>query len=147
PFQMQTVPAPEPCDVYWKNTAYPVGHRFIRNFIAVCIVGLLYVFWTVPLATLAGFLDTGYLGSKFPMLKDWFDSSQTIKMVFDYTFPILAVAGFNFVVPYLLGGISTYSGIQRLSAIQATTLKRHHLFLLVSVVLIFQIVPGVLPEK
>ena len=142
PFQMQTTLAPEPCNVYWANTIYPAGYRFIRSFAALCIVAILYVAWLPLLFYIAQKLQSGNLSENFPKLVELLNRNPLIAGALFYTAPLLILSGFNFAVPYFLTWVNTYSGLLTNSNIQINTLKRYHFFLLMSVILVFSLRDG-----
>ncbi|KAJ1674049.1 hypothetical protein EV182_004070, partial [Spiromyces aspiralis] len=137
PFNMQTALAPEPCNVYWPNVTLPVGYRAFRSFVSLCVVMLVYAFWFTPMFIIARKLMPQSLGERFPSLHELFEN-PFIAGALIYTAPMLVLATFNVVIPYIMMAISEYSGYIN-SSIQGGAIKYNFFYLVISVILVFSL--------
>ncbi|KAF3213771.1 hypothetical protein TWF106_009427 [Orbilia oligospora] len=68
--------APAPHDIVWQNTYISRGQRIIRMWIITIFIGILTIFWLLPVGTLAGLLNIKSIHRVWPWLADVLASNQ-----------------------------------------------------------------------
>ncbi|KAI8446714.1 hypothetical protein BY996DRAFT_6434022 [Phakopsora pachyrhizi] len=138
PEQANITLAPEPRDVYWSNLNISTTSLKIRNATVLFCMALLYGFWATPVSFLANLMSyeslKSLLGIEFVKL---IEKSPTLKALLQNSLPTLAIIIFNALLPFLLEWLCTLQGFKSKSLIEYSLMKKYHLFLLITVLLIF----------
>eukprot|EP00253_Pinus_taeda_P022555 PITA_22555 len=104
------MPAPEPCQVVWKNLAIPFYQRVIREKVVYVIVFLTVVFYMIPITAISAFTTLDSLRKLLPFLKSIVDI-KAIKSILEAFLPQLALILFLYFLPTILMILSKAEGI------------------------------------
>ncbi|OCF40913.1 membrane protein [Kwoniella heveanensis CBS 569] len=129
--------APEPRDVVWSKVSMSNREAQVRDFIVMGVTGVLFLFWFVPVSSLATLLSYEEIKKIMPWLARVIDASPRLAAIVQNSLPSLALIAFNGLLPFLLEWLSYMQGFKSKSATEYSLLKKYHLFLLISVLGIF----------
>ncbi|WVQ97942.1 hypothetical protein IAU59_005061 [Kwoniella sp. CBS 9459] len=129
--------APEPRDVVWSKVSMSNREAQIRDFVVMGVTGMLFLFWFVPVSSLATLLSYEEIKKIMPWLAQVIDASPRLAAIVQNSLPSLALITFNGLLPFLLEWLSYMQGFKSRSATEYSLLKKYHLFLLISVLGIF----------
>ncbi|KAF3912051.1 hypothetical protein ABW21_db0201840 [Orbilia brochopaga] len=93
--------APAPHDINWQNTYMSRSERIIRMWIITIFIGLLTVFWFLPVGTLAGLLNIKSIRRVWPWLADVLSSNKLVSSLVQNTLPTVVLTLLNVAVPYI----------------------------------------------
>ncbi|CDZ98226.1 Uncharacterized conserved protein [Phaffia rhodozyma] len=139
PDQLLTCQAPEPRDVVWPNVGKSENNRWIRDVLIMTFMAALLIFWQVPVSLLTSLLHYEEIQKWLPWLAKLIDKSEHLRALVQNTLPSMALIGFNAVLPFLLEALCYSQGIQARSWIEYSLLKKYYLFLLISVIFVWNI--------
>ncbi|KAJ7768530.1 hypothetical protein B0H16DRAFT_1716516 [Mycena metata] len=137
PLQCKTYPAPEPRDIVWTNMTPSQLNIQTRDVFVMCMIALLFLFWLLPITTLAGLLSYTEIKKTMPWLGRLIDSNDKVRAIVQNSLPSVAMITLNAMLPFLLEGLTYQQGYRARSWIEYSLLKKYFLFLLVNVVFIF----------
>ncbi|WVR04534.1 hypothetical protein IAU60_001541 [Kwoniella sp. DSM 27419] len=129
--------APEPRDVVWSKVSMSNREAQIRDILVMGVTGLLFLFWFVPVSSLATLLSYEEIKKFMPWLARFINTSPRLATIVQNSLPSLALIAFNGLLPFLLEWLSYMQGFKSRSATEYSLLKKYHLFLLISVLAIF----------
>lgn len=109
----------------------------IRDFIVMGIMGVLILTWIVPVSSLATLMSYEEIKKIMPWLARLINSSPRLAAIVQNSLPSLALITFNGLLPFLLEWLSYMQAFKSRSATEYSLMKKYHLFLLISVLLIF----------
>ncbi|WVQ84128.1 hypothetical protein IAT38_006275 [Cryptococcus sp. DSM 104549] len=135
--QVVTELAPEPRDVVWSKVSMSAREGMIRDLAIMGVMGVLLLFWIVPVSSLAALLSYNEIKKVMPWLARLIDNSPRLAALVQNSLPTLALIIFNGCLPFLLEWFSYMQGFRSRSATEYSLLKKYHLFLLISVLFIF----------
>ncbi|OWZ67604.1 hypothetical protein AYX14_04653 [Cryptococcus neoformans] len=135
--QAVTTPAPEPRDIVWQHVSMSIRESQIRDFIVMGIMGVLILTWIVPVSSLATLMSYEEIKKIMPWLARLINSSPRLAAIVQNSLPSLALITFNGLLPFLLEWLSYMQAFKSRSATEYSLMKKYHLFLLISVLLIF----------
>eukprot|EP00051_Salpingoeca_urceolata_P019697 m.290607 g.290607 ORF g.290607 m.290607 type:complete len:786 (-) comp19469_c2_seq2:178-2535(-) len=127
-FGMLQLDTPEPRDVHWENLKLPAWNVSVRQIVVFALVGLLLVFYTVPVAFVASLTTLEALSESLPFLESVADSSPAVKGFLEGFLPTLALLLFMSLIPTVLHIIASLRGFPSHSAIEFESLKLHFIF-------------------
>ncbi|KAL7587161.1 hypothetical protein Lser_V15G37729 [Lactuca serriola] len=126
--------APEPRDVYWDNLAIPFVELNVRRLImAVALFGLTFCFM-IPIAIVQTLANIESIEKVLPFLKPIIQK-DSVKSVIQGFLPGIVLKIFLIVLPMILMEMSKIEGLTAVSALEARSAGKFHLFLLVNVFL------------
>ncbi|KAI3514637.1 hypothetical protein L1887_13219 [Cichorium endivia] len=126
--------APEPRDVYWDNLAIPFVELNVRKLImAVALFGLTFCFM-IPIAIVQTLANIKSIEKVLPFLKPII-RKDSVKSVIQGFLPGIVLKIFLIVLPMILMEMSKIEGLTAVSALEARSAGKFHLFLLVNVFL------------
>ncbi|XP_071697671.1 CSC1-like protein At4g02900 [Rutidosis leptorrhynchoides] len=126
--------APEPRDVYWNNLAIPFLQLNLRKLVmAVAFFGLTFCFM-FPIAFVQTLANIEYIGKVLPFLKPLI-YKDSVKSFIQGFLPGMVLKIFLLVLPMILMEMSKIEGYVAVSALEARSAGKYHLFLLVNVFL------------
>jgi calcium permeable stress-gated cation channel len=111
--------APEPRDVVWSNMTHTRWNLRIRQVLVFTFLVLLFLFWLVPVSTLASLLSYEEIKKAAPWLGRFIDLSPRLRTLIQTSLPSFAVIALNGLLPFLLEGLSNRN-FPRLCAIIGT---------------------------
>ncbi|XP_024964106.1 CSC1-like protein At4g02900 [Cynara cardunculus var. scolymus] len=124
--------APEPRDVYWDNLAIPFVELNVRRLLmAGALFGLTFCF-IVPIALVQTLANIESIEKVVPFLKPLINK-RSIKSVIQGFLPGIVLKLFLIILPMILMAMSKIEGFTALSALEARSAGKFHLFLLVNV--------------
>lgn len=124
--------APEPRDVYWNNLAIPFVELNVRKLImAVALFGLTFCFM-VPIAIVQSLANIESIEKVLPFLKPII-RRKSVKSIIQGFLPGIVLKIFLLVLPMILMEMSKIEGLTAVSALEARSAGKFHLFLLVNV--------------
>nr|XP_019005258.1 uncharacterized protein I203_02105 [Kwoniella mangroviensis CBS 8507]OCF68719.1 membrane protein [Kwoniella mangroviensis CBS 8507] len=129
--------APEPRDVVWSKVSMPNREAQIRDFFVMGTTGVFFLFWFVPVSSLATLLSYEEIKKIMPWLAKIIDASPRLAAIVQNSLPLLALTIFNGLLPFFLEWLSYRQGFKSRSATEYSLLKKYHLFLLISVLFVF----------
>lgn len=125
--------APEPRDVYWNNLAIPFLELNVRKLVmAVAFFGLTFCF-IFPIAFVQTLANIESIGKVLPFLKPLIKGS--VKSFIQGFLPGIVLKIFLLILPMILMEMSKIEGFIAVSALEARSAGKYHLFLLVNVFL------------
>lgn len=89
----------------WSNISHSPTNLRIREWIVVCAIAVLLLFWTVPTSALASLLSYKEIKKVWPWLGGVIDASPQIRAIVQNSLPSVAIASINAVLPFLLEGM------------------------------------------
>ncbi|CAI9297220.1 unnamed protein product [Lactuca saligna] len=126
--------APEPRDVYWDNLSIPFVELNVRRLImAVALFGLTFCFM-IPIAIVQTLANIESIEKVLPFLKPIIQK-DSVKSVIQGFLPGIVLKIFLIVLPMILMEMSKIEGLTAISALEARSAGKFHLFLLVNVFL------------
>ncbi|KAI3693500.1 hypothetical protein L1987_76443 [Smallanthus sonchifolius] len=126
--------APEPRDVYWNNLAIPFVELNLRKLVmAAALFGLTFCFM-VPIAIVQTLANIESIGKVLPFLKPLINK-ESVKSFIQGFLPGIVLKIFLLVLPMILMEMSKIEGYVAVSALEARSAGKYHLFLLVNVFL------------
>ncbi|XP_071726662.1 CSC1-like protein At4g02900 [Rutidosis leptorrhynchoides] len=126
--------APEPRDVYWNNLAIPFLELNMRKLVmVVAFIGLMFCF-VFPIAFVQTLANIDSIQKVLPFLKPLI-AKGSIKSIIQGFLPGIALKIFLLVLPMILMEMSKIEGYVAVSALEARSAGKYHLFLLVNVFL------------
>ncbi|KAD5316737.1 hypothetical protein R6Q59_031899 [Mikania micrantha] len=126
--------APEPRDVYWNNLAIPFVELNLRKLVmAGALFGLTFCFM-VPIAIVQTLANIESIGKVLPFLKPLINKGS-VKSFIQGFLPGIVLKVFLLVLPMILMEMSKIEGYVAVSALEARSAGKYHLFLLVNVFL------------
>ncbi|WWC87012.1 uncharacterized protein L201_001895 [Kwoniella dendrophila CBS 6074] len=129
--------APEPRDVVWSKVSMTKREAQIRDFFVMGTTGVFFLFWFVPVSSLATLLSYEEIKKIMPWLANIIDASPRLAAIVQNSLPLLALTIFNGLLPFFLEWLSYMQGFKSRSATEYSLLKKYHLFLLISVLFVF----------
>ncbi|KVI12494.1 protein of unknown function DUF221 [Cynara cardunculus var. scolymus] len=121
--------APEPRDVYWDNLAIPFVELNVRRLLmAGALFGLTFCF-IVPIALVQTLANIESIEKVVPFLKPLINK-RSIKSVIQGFLPGIVLKLFLIILPMILMAMSKIEGFTALSALEARSAGKFHLFLL-----------------
>ncbi|GAA5944356.1 uncharacterized protein JCM15063_006571 [Sporobolomyces koalae] len=129
--------APEPRDINWGNLNLSNSSIFIRRVLVVLIMLVLLSVWSVPVAALASLLSWDTVKETVPRLAAIIEKSPRLRGIIQTTLPSLALVIFNNFLPYFLEALSIFQGLQARSWIELSQLKKYHISLVLTTLLVF----------
>ncbi|GLB41104.1 putative cytosolic domain of 10TM putative phosphate transporter [Lyophyllum shimeji] len=137
PGQMTTYPAPEPRDIVWSNMAPSALEVRTRDIIVLACMGLVLLFWVIPVSALASLMSYKEVKKSMPWLGRLIDQNDKIRALVQNSLPSMAMILLNACLPFILEGLTYLQGFRARSWIEYSLLKKYFLFLLINVVFIF----------
>ncbi|KAF7313319.1 hypothetical protein HMN09_00487400 [Mycena chlorophos] len=137
PLQCKTYPAPEPRDIVWSNMTPSQLNIQTRDVLVFCMIAILFLFWLIPITTLAGLLSYTEIQKTLPWLARLIDSNDKIRAIVQNSLPSVAMISLNAMLPFLLEALTYQQGYRARSWVEYSLLKKYFLFLLINVVFIF----------
>eukprot|EP01113_Clastostelium_recurvatum_P030851 TRINITY_DN3794_c0_g1_i2.p1 TRINITY_DN3794_c0_g1~~TRINITY_DN3794_c0_g1_i2.p1 ORF type:complete len:707 (+),score=282.23 TRINITY_DN3794_c0_g1_i2:60-2180(+) len=114
------MPAPYVDDVFWKGLSATRTHRFLMTIVAVILLGLLLVFWTIPVAFVQGLANLNNIGKGGSFLSGTANWGTIPRGLIQGFLPPLVLIIFFAILPKILRAINALRGPESHS-----TLDRH----------------------
>jgi hypothetical protein len=92
--------------------------------------------WSVPVAALASLLSWNTVKETVPRLAKFLDKSPRLRGLVQTTLPSLALVIFNNLLPFFLEALSIFQGLQARSWIELSQLKKYHISLVLTTLLV-----------
>ncbi|KAF3170298.1 hypothetical protein TWF225_011118 [Orbilia oligospora] len=131
--------APAPHDIVWQNTYISRGQRIIRMWIITIFIGILTIFWLLPVGTLAGLLNIKSIHRVWPWLADVLASNQLVSSLVQNTLPTASLTLLNIAVPYLYDWLSTLQGMISQADVERSVVSKNFFFTFFNLFLIFTV--------
>ncbi|CAM8890627.1 unnamed protein product [Rhodiola kirilowii] len=126
--------APEPRDVYWKNTAIPYVSLTIRRLIMAVAFFFLTFFFIIPIAIVQGMASIEGIEKAAPWLKVLIEQ-KFIKSVIQGFLPGIALKIFLIFLPTILMTMSKFEGFTSISSLERRSASRYYIFNFINVFL------------
>ncbi|KAK6509101.1 hypothetical protein TWF481_003864 [Arthrobotrys musiformis] len=139
PLSMIANLAPAPHDIVWQNTYITRGQRIIRTWIITIFIGILTIFWFLPVGTLAGLLNIQSIHRIWPWLADVLASNQLVSSLVQNTLPTVSLTLLNVAVPYLYDWLSTLQGMISQADVERSVVSKNFFFTFFNLFLIFTV--------
>jgi hypothetical protein len=104
PFEVHCHIAPEPRDIVWANMSISPRSKVYREVFVLGVLVLLFLFWIVPIDTLAMLLSYQQIKDKMPWLGRLIDRDERVRAVVQNSLPSIAMISLNAIIPFLLEG-------------------------------------------
>ncbi|KAK6357481.1 hypothetical protein TWF718_001791 [Orbilia javanica] len=131
--------APAPHDIVWQNTYISRGQRIIRTWIITILIGILTIFWFLPVGTLAGLLNIKSIHRVWPWLADVLASNQLVSSLVQNTLPTASLTLLNVAVPYLYDWLSTLQGMISQADVERSVVSKNFFFTFFNLFFIFTV--------
>ncbi|KIX02981.1 uncharacterized protein Z518_06531 [Rhinocladiella mackenziei CBS 650.93] len=132
----------QPEEVVWKNLSVSNASRRTKLIIATCIVSLMILLWTIPVAVVGALSNINYLTNKVHFLSFINDVPDFILGVITGLLPAILLAILMALVPVFCGLLARLAGEPTLSAIELKTQSWYFAFQVIQVFLITTFTSG-----
>ncbi|XP_065670780.1 uncharacterized protein LOC100213564 isoform X3 [Hydra vulgaris] len=124
PFHYHVTPAPEPKEILWGNLAIPFWQKSLRNVVGYIFIFMLVIFWTTPILFISSLTKLSSIASELKWLDEWQAGTSTLVMNFiQGVIPVLLIAIFYIILPYILRAVGKFQGHISKSEIALITFK------------------------
>ncbi|KAJ6259871.1 hypothetical protein Dda_5515 [Drechslerella dactyloides] len=131
--------APAPHDINWQNTYISRGERIVRMWTITILIGLLTIFWLLPVGTLAGLLNIKSIRRVWPWLADALSSNKLIGSLVQNTLPTVVLTLLNVAVPYIYDWLSNLQGMISQADVERSVISKNFFFTFFNLFLIFTV--------
>lgn len=106
PFEVHCHTAPEPRDIVWTNMSHSPKSITYREVFVLGTMVLLFMFWIVPIESLAMLLSYKQITKAMPWLAELIDKDERVRALVQNSLPSVAMISLNALIPFLLEGSS-----------------------------------------
>ncbi|CAN0143612.1 unnamed protein product, partial [Ectocarpus fasciculatus] len=143
PGRMAAEESPEARDIYWFNTRVTQNQRNRRRILVEVFLGLLYVFYVVPVTLLYLLLSEDSVTSYADWVADLYDDSMIFAAFVQLLQPIALLVLMN-TLPPLIRLLGMAEGFPAESRNQQATLSRYFYFQIINVFLVTTVANSIL---
>jgi hypothetical protein len=120
--------APEPNDINWSGIYKSQRYKQIVSLLVLILVGIMVVFYTIPVTLISAILTVESLSQLLPWLAPVLTWSPIIKGIISGLLPSLAMLVFMALLPTILAGLGHLTGLYSSSEIEMFVFKKYFLF-------------------
>jgi hypothetical protein len=132
----------QPDEVVWSNLGVKNAARKTKLLIATCIIWVMIIFWTIPVAFVGALSNINYLTNKVHFLSFINDIPKVILGVVTGLLPAVLLAVLMALVPIFCGFLAKKAGEPTLSAIELRVQTWYFAFQVVQVFLVTTFTSG-----
>lgn len=137
PMQLMAKLSPAPSDIVWQNTYLPRSSRMIRSWTITIFILVLTIFWLIPVAGLAGLMNTCSIRQVWKGLADTLESHAILSALVKTGLPTLVVSLLNVAVPFLYDYLANMQGMISQGDVELSVISKNFFFTFFNVFLVF----------